>query len=128
MNTKDPEMTPNEALSFILHQDNLMWSRLQTMQAVQLAGLAAAYALRCQASLSVAIVSLTALLTLLAFCLLRRDFVIQERILDRFPQFEWSASRRVHAPLKGREGAWAILALLLAADVYLGIAAGLKWL
>jgi len=128
MNTDNDDMTLDGALSFILHQDNMMWSRIQTMEAVQLAGLAAAYAVRCQPALSIAIVSLAAVLTLLVFCLLRRDAMIQTELLAKFPKLGWSAPRKWDAPLKGREVTWIFLAILLTADIFIGVAAGLGWL
>jgi|GEM_PF-1623186 len=127
MSAKKPEMQPPEALSFILHQDNLMWSRIQIMHAVQFAGLAAAYAVDDKAAVSIAILIVTATLTLLAFCLLRRDRIIQGELLDLHPQFGWSSPRKWHTPLKGSEVAWAYVVLLLAADACLGFAVTGKW-
>jgi hypothetical protein len=128
MNTDDNSMTSEGALSFILHQDNLMWSRIQTIEAVQLAGLAASYTVRSQPLLAITTASLTALLTLLVFCLLRRDAMIQTELLVKFPQFEWSAPRKWDAPLKGREVTWLVLVILLTADILIGIDAELGWL
>jgi hypothetical protein len=128
VNTVNTEMTRDNAVSFILHQDKLMWSRIQTMQAIQLAGLASAYAIRSQPIFSIAIVTLTGVLTLLVFCLLRRDAMIQYKFVRTFPELDWSAPRRWHAPLKGREVAWVLLLLLLACDIFLGVAVWFRWL
>ena len=128
MNSGQNGLSPDATLSCILHQDGLMWSRIQTMQVVQLAGLAAAYAVHTKPWLSFLIVSITALITLLVFGLLRRDWLILIKFSHGFPELDWSVPRKWYAPLTGRETTWALLTILIAADALMGFAIANDWL
>lgn len=120
MEHEHDKITADGALSFLLHQDNLMWSRLQTMQAVQLAGLAGAYTVRSTVPAAIAILVVSALLTLLMFGLRRRDELILAEFQRSTLSMTWRAPRKWYAPLTGRETTWALLAILLTVDVFAG--------
>jgi len=112
-------LSKSELVSFFLHQDNLMWNRLQTMGVVQIAALGSAYGLRSTRWLSVSILVLAIVLTLLIFFLLKRDELMRMKIEDQIEQFDYSVSREWYAPIKGREATWIITIGLLAADIIL---------
>lgn len=98
-----------------------MWSRIQTMQGVQLAGLAATYALRSVPIASLAVLGTTILLTCLVFGLLKRDALVQTQFLHVAPGLNWAVPRRWYAPLTGRETTWVLLVLLMLLDLGMGV-------
>ena len=112
----------SELFSFFLHQDNLMWNRLQTLGVVQIGALSSAYGLRTTRWLSLCTLVLGFFLTLLIFFLLKRDELIRMKIEKQHDQLEYSVPRVWYAPIKGREATWIIVGGLLAADVILGVA------
>lgn len=57
----------SDLFSFYLHQDNLMWNRLQTMGVVQISALGSAYGVRSTSLLSLCILVLGFILTVLVF-------------------------------------------------------------
>ena len=113
------ELSQDQALSFVLHQDNLMWSRIQTMQAVQLAGLGGCYALRDTVWLAISILFLGAMLTVLVFCILKRDQLIRDKLLPA-SKLDWRVPLTWYAPITGTQVTWMILIVLLLADMVLG--------
>ena len=111
------QMSVGDQVSLYLHQDNLMWNRLQTIGVIQIAGLGAAYSLGSQKTLCFLVVAFVVALTLLVFFLLKRDELIRDKIEKQIPGLDYGVGRKWFAPLKGREVSWAILALLLAGDI-----------
>jgi hypothetical protein len=105
-----------QAFTFVLHQDNLLWSRLQTMQAIQVASLAAGYSLAAQKTLALGVVLLGSFLTVLLFGLLKRDELIRDQVMKDYLILDWSAKPRWFAPLRGGTTAWVLLGVLLFAD------------
>ena len=116
-----PPLSPENAMSFILHQDNLMWSRIQTMAVIQVAAVGAAYALRPTPSLSIGVLILALVLTFLVFGLLRRDELQRSKVHETLEALNWSVPRSWYSPLRGGETTWVIFFLLVGVDVLLGI-------
>lgn len=115
-------LSPSNLFSYFLHQDNLMWNRLQTIGVIQIGALGSAYGLASTQWLSLSILVLATILTLVIFFLLKRDELIRIKIEIHLGQFGDSVSRVWYAPLKGREAIWIITICLLAADIILGLA------
>jgi hypothetical protein len=128
MGSEEQGLSQDRAFALFIHQNGLMWSRTQTMQAVQLAGLAGAYGVRTKPLLALAILLLTVLLTLLVFGLLRRDMLLRHHFESYVPGLRWDIPRRWYAPLKGSETTWAFLLILLALDGVMGAAVLNCWL
>ncbi|KPK95563.1 hypothetical protein AMJ80_04855 [bacterium SM23_31] len=118
--------SPSEILSFVLHQDNLMWNRLQTMGVVQIGALGAAYGLRPICWLSISVLVLAFVLTILFFFLIKRDELMRTKIENQLSQFSYHVPRVWYAPIKGREETWIITIGLLATDIIIGVAVGLR--
>lgn len=116
-----------EKLSFIMHQDNLMWSRLQTIAVIQIGALSAAYGLRKTEWLSLAILGFGLVLTPLTFFLLKRDELCRMKIEEQLPQLDWGVDRTWFAPLKGREATWIITGALIVADFFMCVIIVLGW-
>ena len=91
----DNDLRQSDALAFILHQDKLMWGRVQTIALVQLAGLGAAYAVRDVRWLSVSALVLCAVLTFLIHGLLRVDEAQRRKIHAKYVRgLNWRTPRR----------------------------------
>ena len=117
-------LSQSELLLFFLHQDNLMWSRLQTMGVVQIGAISSAYALRSTRWLSLSILFLGTVLTLLIFFLMKRDELMRMRIEEQLEALDYRVYRKWYAPIKGREATWVFIIVLLSVDVILGILVG----
>jgi len=128
MNHDDSRLSPDNMMSFILHQDNLMWSRIQTIAFVQLAALSAAYSVRSQRWLATSLIGLGLFLTFLLFGLLRRDEMQRSKIHDQFPALKWTVGRKWYSPLTGRETTWVFLVTLLITDLLMGLSVYKAWL
>ena len=116
MNNQSNKLSPSDVLSYCIHQDSLMWSRLQTIGVVQVGALSAAYALQCEKWLSLSIILLGIMLTLLVFFLLKRDELVRTANEKLLCGLNFTRPRRWYAPLKGREVAWIIVGVLLLSD------------
>jgi hypothetical protein len=114
-------LSSSEMLSFFLHQDNLMWNRLQTIGVIQIAILSSAYGLRSVKWLSLSILLLGIVLTLIVFFLLKRDELIREKIDKKLGEMDYYVPRKWFAFIKGREATWIITILLLVADIMLAV-------
>jgi len=114
--------SPGELFSFFIHQDDLMWNRLQTIGVIQIGALGSAFGLASTRWFSLSILVLGILLTLVTFFLLKRDELMRMKIEGQLKQFDYSVPRVWYAPLKGREATWIITISLLAADTMLGVA------
>ncbi len=117
-------LSKSELLLFFLHQDNLMWSRLQTMGVIQIGAISSAYALRSTRWLSLSILFFGIVLTLLLFFLMKRDELMRTRIEEQLGALDYRVFRKWYAPIKGSEAAWIIIISLLAVDVILGVLVG----
>lgn len=111
------------AMSYFIHEDALMWSRLQVLAVVQLATLSAAYynlESGKSTALPIIILVIGAVMTSLVFCLVKRSEAYRDAIKE-----EWLESkfRGFDVPLKGAAGlrggevAWIIFILALIIDV-----------
>ena len=115
-------------MAFFLHQDNLMWNRLQTMGVIQIGTLSAAYGLKSNQVFSICILALGVLLTLCVFFLLKRDEVVRMRLEEQLDGLDYAVDRKWYAPLKGREIAWILLVAIILSDFMLGVAVIIKWI
>ncbi len=100
--------------AFSIHQDNLVWSRSQTLIAIQGGTLAGAYGLRATPELSLPLLGLGLALTVLLWIVVERD---QNH---RDAAFRQSGLEETPGTGKG-VGRWLIriaLGLLLASDIY----------
>ena len=123
MNNSSSKLPDNDTMSFILHQDNLMWNRLQTIGVIQIGALSAAYGVRNVTWLSLCILALGIILTILIFFLLKRDELQRMKIEKEFKKLDYHrVDRKWYAPLTGKEIAWILILTLLISDLVLGIA------
>ncbi len=110
------EMLPNELLSYFLHQDRMMWSRLQTLLAIE--GVTLACALKMQESKTSMIILMIfgAVLSVLVIMLFYRDRQYRRFYSDRLAAL---VSTEVYLPdwkvlkiiINGHRVFWAILVL-----------------
>ena len=115
-------------MAFFLHQDNLMWNRLQTMGVIQIGTLSAAYGLKSNRVFSACILALGVILTLCVFFLLKRDEVVRMRLEEQLDSLDYNVDRKWYAPLKGREIAWILLAAIILSDFMLIVAIIFQWI
>jgi len=106
-------------MSFFLHQDNLFWSRLQTLGIIQISVLGSSFGLKSCKIISLLILILGIILSLLLFFLLKRDELIKDELSNEL-NLDYGVNRRWYAPLKGREITWFLITILLAADFAFG--------
>jgi hypothetical protein len=122
------KITPSEIVSYAIHQDNLMWSRLQTLGIVQVAALSGAYALRADTGLALSVLALGVVFTMLLLFLLKRDQLMRDKLEEQVPDLDYGVHRCWCAPLKGREVASLLFAGLFIVDIVLGVAIYYDWL
>lgn len=120
-NSKSREVSKLYAplMSYYLHQDHLMWSRIQTVIAVQAGSLGGAYTIRQDSPyIAVLLMVLGVILTVLLYFLLKRDEQIRD-VIEKFmgspfpliPEPSWPAL------LRGRSIIRIVFTLLLFVDV-----------
>jgi len=98
---------------FALHQDNLYWSRMQLLIAVQGAVLAGTHHLRQEIAIAIALTMLGTILSLLILMTMRRDDEMGSKAFDESAVPKTEVGR---IWLKGRYFAYLAFALLLIAD------------
>ena len=128
MAEKFDEFKQSSLMSFFLHQDNLMWSRLQTIGVIQISVLSSSYALKSNCLISFFILLFGIILSVCVFFLFKRDEVIRMKIEKQINILEYHVDRLWYAPLKGREIIWIILISLITADVILGCGIYFSWI
>lgn len=113
----EQEMTEREKSkdTFSIHQDNLVWSRTQTLIAIQGGVLAGAYAVQCSLLLAVPLLLLGIALTVILWIIVERDQDHRDRA------FHLSGLRPTRPPawITGRHLIRVALSLMLFADEYL---------
>ena len=120
-------LKPEAAMSYFIHQDALMWSRLQVLAVVQLATLSATYyVLESSKStvLPVILLVIGAVMTILVFLLIKRSEAYRDRIKKQWlaKQFAgFDVPLKWPAVLRGGEVASVILILALIIDIVFGV-------
>lgn len=126
------EITSSSIVSLIIHQDSLLWSRLQTMGVIQIGTISAAFGAKLNVPFSICILVFGLILTLCIFFLLQRDRLdrkkLEELLGKQTEELIYSTNRRWYVPFQGDEMAWTILILLFIADIALGVAIIRGWL
>ena len=105
---------------FSLHQDTLLWSRVQTLIAIQSGTLAGTYFLQSSnRPMAIVLMCLGIALTLLLFFIMLHDQIARDQASDDsgVPWTKWA--RRWYAPLSGGESMCLVYLLLVAADISL---------
>ncbi|MBI1811645.1 MAG: hypothetical protein HY035_11565 [Nitrospirae bacterium] len=116
------EQIYSSLIAFYLHQDRLMWSRVQTIVAVQGAVLGATYSLRkYDYFVWCGILALGVMLTVLIFFVMKRDQQVRDEIAEQIgnsfpliPPPKWPA-------LRGRFAIFLIVVILVGTDIALAI-------
>lgn len=106
--------------SFFLHQDNMQWSRLQTLGTVQVAALGGAYLVREDRLVAIAAILIGFVLSVLVFLLFKRDEQYRLKVEEKLEALNITVPRKWYAPLTGREIAWLVFGILFLADLCLG--------
>jgi hypothetical protein len=108
-------------LSYFLHQDNLMWNRLQTIGVIQIAVWSSAYAVRSNVWFSICILGFGLALTLIICLLMQRDDDYRRDIEKRLGTLNIDPPKRWCSFLRGESAAFIIYGMILAAYIALGI-------
>lgn len=126
--SRNEDLYWNYNFSLFLHQDNLLWNRLQTIGVIQIGTLSAAYTLRSSSRcLSLCVLSFGILLTLLIFFLLKRDELIRRDIESRFGNIFYNVPKKWYA-LPGSKATWVLIIILLIADILFALEIAFKFL
>jgi len=95
-------MTKSDYLNLWIHQNNLAWSRLQTVGVIELATLGGAYSFIEYDSLYNAIIIIGIFFVLLIFNLSIRDIKYREKVSEKIKDdFSLDIQSSWYAPLKG---------------------------
>jgi hypothetical protein len=122
------EQDQREILSYFLHQNNLMWNRLQTVGVIQIGILGAGYKLRTIPPLAYITLCFGAILTFLVLLLFNRDNFYRERFRKELcPPLCWKAKKHKYA-LNGKWIARIMFGILIIADVALIMAISRGWI
>lgn len=130
-NQSKQKLPPEQSLTAWLHQDRLMWSRLQTLMTVQAVALGSAFAIRETPFASGGAILTGVVLSLCMWWLRNRDRqdrdIQMKKIEETYDMSDWTLGRKGIFGLTGDKMFWVILWLFFIADGLVGVGVFRGW-